>query len=59
MISMSFILTAFMTTYLRHENARRDAIFSEQNISREDYSDEMKWEEREKGDYASFYRYIV
>jgi hypothetical protein len=59
MISMSFILTAFMTIYLRRENARRDAIFSQQNISREDYSDEMKWEEREKGDYASFYRYIV
>ena len=48
-----------MTTYLRRENARRDAIFSQQNISREDYSDEMKWEEREKGDYASFYRYTV
>jgi hypothetical protein len=59
MVFMSFILTAFMTTYLRRENARRDVISNQRNISGEDYSDEMKWEEREKGDYASFFRYTV
>ena len=56
---MSMCLTTFMTIYLRRENARRDASASERNISLENYSDEMKWEEREKGDDATFYRYTV
>lgn len=45
--------------YLRHENARRDALASQRNISLENYSEEMKSEEREKGDDATFYRYTV
>jgi hypothetical protein len=59
MIFMSLCLTAFMTMYLRHENARRDALASQRNISLENYSEEMKSEEREKGDDATFYRYTV
>jgi hypothetical protein len=59
MIFMSLCLTAFMTMYLRRENARRDALASQRNISLENYSEEMKCEEREKGDDATFYRYTV
>jgi hypothetical protein len=59
MASMSFFLTAFMTFYYRRENARRDALFRGRNLTLGDYSDEMKWEEREKGDDATFFRYTV
>lgn len=48
-----------MTVYYRRENARRGALFASRNLSIEDYSNEMKWEEREKGDDATFFRYIV
>jgi hypothetical protein len=55
MISMSFVLTAFMTVYLRRENAKRDAM----GMKPEDYSDEQKEADRDKGDDASFFRYTV
>ena len=56
---MSMCLTAFMTIYLRRENARRDASASERNIPLENNSEGMEWEERGKGDDATFYRYTV
>ena len=59
MISMSFLLSAFMTTYLRKENRRRDQWAIENNRGPEAYTDEQKDLEREKGDNASFFRYTV
>ena len=59
MISMSFLLSAFMTTYLRKENRRRDQWAIENNRGLETYTDEQKDLEREKGDNASFFRYTV
>lgn len=55
MISMSVILSAFMTAYLRRENARRDREFKDPAL----YTTEEMDAEREKGDYASFFRYTV
>lgn len=52
-ITMSLCLSIFMTLYLSKENARRDALMKEQNMTLDDYTDEMKDAEREKGDYAS------
>jgi len=59
MASMSFVLTAFMTFYYRRENARRDSLFRGRNLTTGDFSNQMKWEEREKGDNATFFRYTV
>jgi hypothetical protein len=59
LISMSFILTTFMTYYYRRENHRRDALMRNKNMTIGDYSSDMKWEERERGDDASFFRYTV
>jgi hypothetical protein len=53
---MSFLLTTFMTIYLRRENARRDR---ENPTHPSDYTEEMKFAEREKGDNATFYRYTI
>lgn len=54
-LSMSFVLSSFMTIYLRRENARRDATYR----PLEQYTDAEKDAEREKGDNATFYRYTV
>ncbi|CAG8974486.1 hypothetical protein HYALB_00011636 [Hymenoscyphus albidus] len=59
LVTMSLFLTAFMTSYLRYENSRRDALLEEQCSSTEDFTITMKQEEREKGDDAIFYRYTV
>lgn len=48
-----------MTIYYRRENARRDALCAERNIAPGGYTDEMKWDERELGDDALFFRYTV
>jgi hypothetical protein len=56
---MSFILTTFMTYYYRRENRRRDDVMRNKNMMIGNYSSDMKWEEREKGDDASFFRYTV
>lgn len=58
--TMSFILCGFMTWYLRRENARRDRVAAENGWPKpEDYTEEQKVLEREKGDDASFFRYTV
>jgi hypothetical protein len=59
LISMSFTLSTIMTYYYRRENARRDSQLHSRNMTIADYSSEMKWEEREKGDDATFFRYTV
>ena len=51
----SFILSGIMTTYYRRENARRDALYK----APEEYTDAEKELEREKGDYATFFRFTV
>jgi len=56
---MSFCLTLFMHFYLKRENARRNQWAIENNLQPEDYTEEQKYAEREKGDYASFFRYTV
>ncbi|KIM33273.1 hypothetical protein M408DRAFT_152109 [Serendipita vermifera MAFF 305830] len=58
--SMSCFLSILMTIYLRRENARRDAYAAANGLPKpEDYTDEMREAEREKGDYATFFRYTV
>ncbi|TVY23280.1 putative transporter [Lachnellula hyalina] len=59
LISMSLVLTLFMTIYLGRENTRRDVLLSQQNLSLENVSDDEKYVQREKGDDASFFRYTV
>ncbi|EKG14584.1 Major facilitator superfamily [Macrophomina phaseolina MS6] len=56
LISMSACLSTFMTIYLRRENARRDAKYEKKP---EEYTEEERTAEREKGDNASFFRYTV
>jgi len=56
---MSLCLTIFMSIYLRRENARREAWARENNMLPENYTEEQKHSEREKGDNATFFRYTV
>ncbi|TGZ77276.1 MFS general substrate transporter [Ascodesmis nigricans] len=58
-LSMSLVLTTFMTIYLRKENARRDADFAARGITIEELTEEQKYEERERGDHASYFRFTV
>jgi sugar phosphate permease len=58
-VSMSFLLCAFMHLYLVKENARRDAEMQTKGLTLESYTEEMKHSEREKGDYATFFRYTI
>jgi sugar phosphate permease len=58
-IAMSFCLTIFMTVYLRRENARRERWAVENNKALDNYTEEDKEAERERGDNATFYRYTV
>ncbi|TFK23509.1 MFS general substrate transporter [Coprinopsis marcescibilis] len=57
--TMSMFLSLFMHLYLRKENERRDAIWREQNLTIDSYTEDMKTAEREKGDNASFFRYTL
>jgi len=58
-VAMSFVLTCIMSWYLRRENARREQWAIDNNLQPEDYTDAQKYEERQKGDNATFYRYTV
>ncbi|KAL7267001.1 hypothetical protein RUND412_010427 [Rhizina undulata] len=57
--TMSCILSAFMTIYLRRENERRDRLMAEKGLTLEGCSEDMKSAEREAGDNASFFRYTI
>ncbi|KAJ2914183.1 hypothetical protein MD484_g6232, partial [Candolleomyces efflorescens] len=58
--TMSFLLCLFMHIHLRKENARREAEMKALGLTSVDqYTEEMKTAEREKGDYASFFRYTL
>ncbi|KAL4866497.1 hypothetical protein BDV12DRAFT_199096 [Aspergillus spectabilis] len=54
-LTMSTILCTIMTIYLRRENARRDREFKAPG----EYSESEKSAEREKGDFATFFRYTI
>jgi len=56
---MSLILTIFMSWYLRRENARREKWAVDNNLQPDEYTDAQRYEERDKGDNATFYRYTV
>ncbi|KAG9086957.1 hypothetical protein FRC07_012948 [Ceratobasidium sp. 392] len=60
-LTMSAILSLFMTTYLSRENARRDQVAAERGLplNAEDYTPEMLKKERDDGDYATFFRYTT
>ena len=53
MLILSFFLCLFMHRYLLRENARRESEMIAQGVTLESYSEEQKFEEREKGDDAS------
>lgn len=53
--AMSGGCSLFMTWYFRRENARRDREFK----SPEEYTLDEKMQESEKGDNATFFRYIL
>jgi hypothetical protein len=55
LVSMSALLSGYMTTYLRLENRRRDREYKDPKL----YTMEDKAAERLKGDYATFFRYTV
>jgi len=55
-LTMSTVLCAIMTIYLRRENARRDQVYPKKPS---EYTTEEKHAERELGDNASFFRYTV
>jgi hypothetical protein len=57
--ALGFILTAFMTLVLRRENSRRDLLLSEQHLTLDSFTDEMKVDQRDRGDDATFFRYPV
>ena len=49
-----------MTIYLRRENARRDRYAVDNGLpAPENYTEEMREAEREKGDNATFFRYVI
>ncbi|PSK34779.1 hypothetical protein B9Z65_1362 [Elsinoe australis] len=54
-ISMSTVLSIFMTLYLRRENARRDRVYKKV----EDFTEAEKAAQSDKGDNATFFRYTV
>lgn len=57
---MSLVLSILMTVYLRRENARRDKVAASSGLmALEDYSQEQKNEQRDRGDNATFFRYTV
>ncbi|KAF5355128.1 hypothetical protein D9756_005715 [Leucocoprinus leucothites] len=58
-LTMSTVLSLFMHVHLIRENARRDAEMETRGLTLDSFTDEMKYDEREKGDYASFFRYTT
>jgi hypothetical protein len=56
---MSFVLTGVMIVYLHRENQRRDRWAVENHMTPDMYTAGKKYEERDKGDNATFYRYTL
>lgn len=55
--SLAFILTATMTIWCRFENARRDRICGD--VPAPELTEEQKLRERELGDKAPSFRYMI
>jgi len=53
MVTMSLLLCIFMQAYLVHENTRRDIEMVARGLTLDSYTEEMKFEERGKGDDAT------
>ncbi|KAG2017538.1 high-affinity nicotinic acid transporter [Coprinopsis cinerea AmutBmut pab1-1] len=58
-VSMSTVLCIIMHIYLRRENARRDREMAAKGLTLDTYTEEMRVAERERGDYATFFRYTL
>jgi hypothetical protein len=57
---MSCLLSIFMTIHLRRENTRRDHYAAANGLpTPENYTAGMREAEREKGDNATFFRYVI
>ncbi|QSZ33161.1 hypothetical protein DSL72_002747 [Monilinia vaccinii-corymbosi] len=59
LLTLSFVLTAFMMSYYWLENARRDARDAERGLTADTYTPEMKLEQQHEGDDATFWRYTI
>lgn len=59
LITMSIVLSTFMTLYTRRENARRERWAVQNNLQPGNYTEDQKAAERQSGDHASFFRYTV
>ncbi|GAB1313755.1 High-affinity nicotinic acid transporter [Madurella fahalii] len=53
--AMALVLSVIMYIYLRRENARRDREYKPPS----EYTEDERTAEREKGDYATFFRYTI
>lgn len=54
---MAFVLTLFMSTWCRRENARRSTIAGELGV--QDLTDEQKALERDLADNVPWFRYTI
>ncbi|KAF7923024.1 uncharacterized protein EAE98_007729 [Botrytis deweyae] len=59
LLSLAFVLTAFMMTYYKMENDRRDARDAERGLTADTYTLEMKLQQKDEGDDATFWRYTI
>lgn len=59
LLSLAFVLTAFMMTYYKMENSRRDAKDAERGLTADTYTPEMKLQQKDDGDDATFWRYTI
>lgn len=59
LLCFAFVLTALMMTYYKMENNRRDARDAERGLTADTYTLEMKLQQKEEGDNATFWRYTI
>ncbi len=57
-VTMSLFLCIFMHIYLVRENSRRDIEMAARGLTLDSYTEEMKYEEREKGDDATVSEFL-
>ncbi|KAK6596609.1 high-affinity nicotinic acid transporter [Botrytis cinerea] len=59
LLCFAFVLTALMMTYYKMENNRRDARDAERGLTADTYTLEMKLQQKDEGDNATFWRYTI
>ncbi|KAF5868703.1 putative high-affinity nicotinic acid transporter protein [Botrytis fragariae] len=59
LLSLAFVLTALMMIFYKTENNRRDARDAEQGLTADTYTPEMKLQQKDEGDDATFWRYTI